>query len=222
MKHKVIYVGLQRCGTKTFSRFFAKNGYRSFTWAHTAQTDLLNLVQQGRWVEILNSGIFNQFDVFDDYPFYLPEFSRFLVNYIPNCKVVFMTRPPQDWFKSMLVHSKGLTLGEIEEHCYRYDRLGELDFLRRYGVEDVHKLNMIGMKNHYCRMYELHSEEIRYKFKDLPADRFYEGDLYNPEKFAEMNAQLNLNLEFTEELHAHKSGETIDDTLRRHKYMFVP
>lgn len=222
MKPKILYVGLQRCGTKTFSRFFARNGYRSFTWVHTAQTNLQEMVQQGKWVEVLNSGIFNQFDVFDDYPFYLPEFARFLVNYIPNSKVVFMTRPADDWFKSMLVHSKGLTLGELEEHCYRYNRLGELAFLKQYGIDNLKKLNMIGMKDHYCRMYQLHIEEIRYKFKDLPADRFFEGSLYDSNKFVAMNEQLGLNLEFTDEMHAHKSDEQIEDTFRRHKYLFVP
>ncbi|MFA9476628.1 MAG: hypothetical protein ACERJ2_19025, partial [Filomicrobium sp.] len=74
---KFVYTGMQRCGTKSFGDFFRKNGYRVFSWSETVTTDLHGLFADGKWLDILNSGIFNDYDVFEDAPFSDPVFARF-------------------------------------------------------------------------------------------------------------------------------------------------
>lgn len=213
---KIFYVGMQRCGTKSFGELFRQNGFRVCSWADIERLELPRLVIEGKWLDILQSGIFEQFDVFEDGPFQNPEFSLFLSNYVPNSKFVYFHRPADDWYKSMVTHSHGRTLGNAGRHCYKYDRLDELRFIREQAGVEMEKLNLTGMKHHYTRCYELHKEKILYLFADLPQERFYADALYNKEKFDKMNMQLGLGLSDTQEVHTHKSPLSFSDVMQEH------
>ena len=69
----------------------------------------------------------------------------------------------------MVTHSNGLTLGHILRHSYFYDRLEELDFHDKYdkNFNNIKKLPIIGMKEHYSRIYMKHKLQIKAKFKNL-------------------------------------------------------
>ena len=86
---KFIYLGMQRCGTKSFGDFFRKNGFQVFSWNENLQYKIADLYWEGKWLEILESGISEKSDVFEDGPFYFPESARFLANYMPNPRFIY-------------------------------------------------------------------------------------------------------------------------------------
>ena len=209
---------MQRCGTKSFGDFFRKNGYRIFSWKQIAEYKIPELFFDNKWIEIIESGIFEDFDVFEDGTFFEPQFSRFLANYIPESKFVYFDRPIEDWFKSMITHSDGLTLGHILRHCYFYDRLEELDFHEKYdkGLKEIKKLPIIGMKDHYSRIYLRHKLQIKAKFKHLDKTRFFSASLYEKDKFERMSNHFGLNLKDTSETKSHVSSKTLSQVVSRY------
>lgn len=216
---KLIYVGMQRCGTKSFGDFFRKQGMRIFSWAEIERHELGRLWFEGRWQEILNSGIFQDYDVFEDGPFQDPAFSRFLSHSVAGSRFVYFHRPPSDWYKSMVTHSKGLTLGDVGRHCYTYDRLEDLHFLREELGAGVKKLSLVGMKEHYERIYSRHHRQILERFSTIEPSRFYVDELYNAEKFMRLCQHFGMAAGAAEDQHSHRSSVSFADVLRAQKYL---
>lgn len=216
---KLVYVGMQRCGTKSFGDFFRQRGMRVFSWAEIERHELGRKWFEGRWLEILNSGIFQDFDVFEDGPFQDPAFSRFLSQSVAESRFVYFHRPSSDWYKSMVTHSKGLTLGDVGRHCYTYDRLEDLHFLRAELGAGVKKLSLIGMKEHYERLYNRHHRQILEKFSTIDPSRFFVDELYNAEKFAHLCRHFGMEAGGEVDQHSHRSSVSVAEVLRAHRYL---
>jgi hypothetical protein len=217
---KIFYLGMQRCGTKSFGEFFSKNGYRVWTHKDTQKAKLGKLVFERRYLEIINSGMFDDFDVFEDAPFYSPDFARFIANYVEGSSFVYFERPAAAWYDSMVKHSGGMTLGPVERHCYSYDRLDDLDYIRSNSDTKVHKLSLVGMRKHYINQYELHRDRIHALFRDMPSNRFYSDQLYNKDKLVKLNEAFQLKLKDLDEIHTHKSKLTVADILKNNNNAF--
>lgn len=115
---KFIYLGLQRCGTKTFGDFFKKNNYRVFSRDQTEKFKLMDYWFNCDWNKIISLNIFNDYDVFEDFPFCDPVFVRYLSNNIQNLNFVYFDRPSVDWYKSMVTHTDGMNPGNILYHSF--------------------------------------------------------------------------------------------------------
>ena len=217
---KFFYVGMQRCGTKSFGDFFKREGFRVFSWPEITRYNLSNDWFDGHWLKILQSEVIKGYDVFEDGPFQDPQFAKFLSQHIDGSKFIYFQRPADDWYKSMVTHSRGLTLGDLTRHCYAFDRLEELNFMRQNGLGNLKKLNMLGMKSHYVRIYKRHQDQIFEKFSHQPSDNFFFCDLYDPEKFRKMCEHFSLRFNKVQEQHSHKSQQNFSDVVREHKYMF--
>ncbi len=209
-KDYIFYVGMQRCGTKSFGEFFNKNHYAVCSWEQIASNNWLDIAHDGNYLEIINSKEFNSYQVFEDGPFYRIEFIKFLYHYLPKSKFVYYYRPPSDWFKSMISHSEGQTLGEnkkaLEIHCHLYDRLQDYLFLKNEVQADINKMMLFDNYKHYTDQYIKHQNQIRLFFSNKPKDRYFEASLYDSNKFKTMNDHFNLSLKFTDEVHTHKSN----------------
>lgn len=219
---KFFYLGMQRCGTKSFGDFFRKNGFNVCSWNEIVRHRIGELYWSGQWLDILKCGIFEKYDVFEDGPFFHPQFARFLANYVPNSRFVYFHRPSDDWFKSMITHSNGLTLGQISRHAYLYDRLEEMEFLRDNFDEfdKISKLPMIGMKDHYTRLYRRHQLQVSALFKDFKQERFFSESLYDESKFEKMSRKFGLRLQDSSEQKSHQSNVSFSEVISNHKYLY--
>ena len=94
-----------------------------FSWKQIKAAEVSERWFQGKWNQIIDSGIFDEYDVFEDGPFSDPNFAAFLSNNIPDSRFVYFERPVEDWYKSMVTHSAGLTPGNLIRHAHVYDRL---------------------------------------------------------------------------------------------------
>lgn len=217
---KIFYVGTQRSGTKSFGEFFKRNGLRVFSWEQCRETDLAGAVYRGRWLHVLKSGLFDDFDVYEDTPFWNPEFVAFIYHYIPESHFVYFHRPPRDWYRSMVTHSAGLTLGPIRRHCYYYDRLEELAFLQDELDGNLKRLPLIGMSRHYEEVYLRHRSRIEERFRQFDESRVFSASLYDKNKFKNMADHFGLKLKDKSEQHAHKSSESVASVMKRYPYLF--
>lgn len=211
---KIVYVGKQRCGTTSFGDFFEANGFKRFGWRQIEKSGLSELHYQMRWGEILELGLLNDYQVFEDGPFQDPRFALFLYRNLGGVRIAYLRRPPEDWFTSMLKHSRGYTLGDLEKHCFSYDLLPELNYLQNASQDTKpEKLKIELMKSHYVKKYLDHQFQVHYLFQTLPTGHFFSGDLYTPGVFAEIANYFGLEPELTADKRSHKSTASISDIL---------
>ena len=217
---KIFYLGWQRCGTKSFGHHFHSAGYKVCSWKTTARLGIDKLVHERRYLEVLNSNVLSEFDIFEDSPFNFPDFARFIRNYVEDARFVFFHRPEDDWYRSMVTHSNGLSFGDIYQHCYIYDRLDELDFILQSGAPIPSRLSLLGNKKHYTEIYKRHKTQIRHLFSDLPTTQYFEASLYDDKKFENLQSNFNLKDNFPSETHVHKSKSDFKSTVVKHSYLF--
>jgi hypothetical protein len=211
-KGKIFYISLQRCGTKSFSTCFKNNGYKVATWENTNAHDWVRKVFEGRYEEVINSKFFKNAQVFDDSPWYMVPFMKYLYQKLPQSKFVYFHRPAKDWFRSMISHSKGETLGVPKRHCEFYNRLEEyfhgIDHLENMPEE---KLNLSNQEAHYIKQHRKHQLEIRNFFEHAPSERFFYGELYDEDKYKKLSNAFNLDLTYQHDVHIHRSKLKISD-----------
>ena len=217
---KIFYVSLQRSGTKSFGNFFKKNGYQVLSWPQSYSLNLNQLILDGQWLHFLKSGLIEKFDVFEDSPFWVPELVSFIYQYVPDSRFVYFSRPSADWYRSMVTHSDGLTLGSVDWHCYWYDRLDDLEMLRDNGRLSPKKLPMLGMQRHYERIFLEHERKVKARFARFDASRFFVGHLYDKDKYKQMAEHFSLKLDDTADEHIHKSKRTVSDVLDKHRFLY--
>ena len=217
---KYFYAGMQRSGTKSFGDFFRKNNYRVFSWKQVEDYGVSERWFYGKWVELLDSGIFEEFDVFEDGPFFDPNFVAFLSNNIKDSSFVYFERPSEDWYKSMVTHSNGLSLGDLKRHAYIYDRLEEMAFVERETGTRPQKLPIIGMKAHYEAVYKRHKYQIKAKLEPLDSSRVFFGDLYDNKKFEKMCSHFCLDVGDKSEQKSHQTPNTFTEIIHNHQYLF--
>ena len=120
--NRIFCISMQRSGTTSVGDFFSSFGYpvarNSIAWKNKWSKHWYN----GDYDSIFSSKEFNSYQVFEDDPWWLPEFYKVLYHKFPNAKFILLTRDSESWFNSMLSHSKGKTLGNTKLHCKIYRR----------------------------------------------------------------------------------------------------
>lgn len=80
---------MKRRGTKSFGLFFRNNGLKVFSLKDTEFLNINNLYFDGKLNEIFKTGIFEAYDVYEDFSFYDPFYAKILANEIPGTKFVY-------------------------------------------------------------------------------------------------------------------------------------
>jgi hypothetical protein len=203
---KIFYVSLQRSGTKSFGEFFRRNGYAVASWPETRRFGwTVEALIEGKLRWLVESESFNAYSVFEDGPWFDIAVTKYLYWHYPNSRFVYFGRPVEDWFKSMLAHSRGRIIGNPKRHCVIYNRLAEYYAAVEAG-DSQPKLSMVGQFEHYRVQFENHALRIQAFFEDKPKHRFFRGDLYDKDKWKKLNEQMGLGLANLADVHIHKSA----------------
>jgi tetratricopeptide (TPR) repeat protein len=211
---KIFYVGFQRVGTKSFGRFMELNGFNVASWDVSSKYGWSELYSNVNFNAILNSKSFQFYDVFEDGPWFHPELVKFLYHEVKDSKFVMLKRPAEDWFKSMITHSAGFTLGNIRRHCEIYERMDDYIWLRQHtDLSDDMRLSLFDKPEHYMNVYNRKTSEIQLFFERMPdgTDRFFDGDLYDNKKYAKIAEFLKIRKPMLLDVSVHKSAVTIED-----------
>jgi len=218
---KIFFIGMPRCGTKSFSTFLKQNNFKVLDWEPNSRNEISAMYFSGKLNDLINTKYIKDHEVFEDSPFFHPHLAKFISNYISDSYFVYFYRPAEDWYISMLKHSDGKTFENLKEHAYTYDRMEELDFLDKnyHGDVNIKSLSMIGLKDHYIRQYEKHKLKIFSFFKDDNFDksRFFSASLYDEQKFQKMSNHFNLNCKFLDDVKVHESRVTLEEVIKKHE-----
>ncbi len=203
---------MQRSGTTSVGVFFKKFGYAVADWPTSRRNKWSYFWEQGNMEAIFNSEDFKKNQVFEDDPWWLPEFYKVLYHRFPGSKFILFTRDKDAWFDSMVSHSKGKVLGNTKRHCKIYRR--EDDFYRlkeSQGLDDYNEkkidnlLSLEGHREHYTSIYHRRNEEIKEFFSDKDSSCFFICTLEDPEKWKKLGAFMEIEIPEGFDVHANKS-----------------
>ncbi len=213
-RSKIFCLSMQRTGTTSVGKFFKSFGYNVAGWPESKRNNWSYHWEQGNFEKIFNSKDFRSNQVFEDDPWWLPEFYKVLYHRFPNSKFILFTRNEDKWFNSMLSHSKGKILGNTKIHCKVYRR--EEDFLNTFqkqkerllydGKKSDNLLELKGYENHYKKLYFTRNVEVKDYFALKAPESFFTCTLEDPLKWQKLAGFMNLKIPQYFDIHENKSN----------------
>lgn len=210
--HRVFCISMQRNGTTSVGNFFAHFGYPVAKWNTSKKNQWSRCWYDGNFEAIFKSGDFLSYQVFEDDPWWLLEFYKVLYHRFPNAKFIMLTRDSDAWFRSMLSHSGGKTIGNTQGHCkaYRrekefYDQLDSNQSFSPIAYENDNLLPLAGFEQHYKDIYEVRNREIISFFTEKGSDCLFTGSLDDDDKWKKLGAFMGIAVPEDFEVHSNKS-----------------
>ncbi len=188
----VFCIGMQRSGTTSFGNFCADTlGLKRRGFDISIANEWTRAWMEGRHERIFASPDFRTTQVFEDDPWWCPDYYKVLAPRFPGAKFVLITRDSAKWFRSLKAHSGGKSLGHTDLHVAIYGRADEFEALkadaRKSGIPfkkiNWQGLSLEGWDDHYKAAYEAHTAAATAWFAEHAPDRFLHIDLDDPDKF---------------------------------------
>jgi len=210
MKDKIFCISMQRTGTSSIGDFFESNGLRRV--GHQLSDQLLWSRKwfEGDYESIFSDEKFINAEILEDDPFWYPDFFKVIFHRFPEAKFVFLYRDSDSWFKSMITHSNGHSLGMTDVHSKIYSREADLFWLRN-NIEDYNEKRRQGMvlydkAEHYKMIYEVYKSNVVNFFKDKNAKRYFISDLKSPTLWKDLADWSDIEIDDSNDVfHAHKT-----------------
>lgn len=203
---------MQRTGTTSVGNFFSHFGFSVSRWSDSKKSQWSKLWYEGDLESIFKSDYFKSTQLFEDGPWWFPDFYKILYHRFPNSKFILFTRDSESWFKSMLSHSNGQTLGNTKIHSKVYRR--EKEFYEALETNNNSKLlkdnsqiklSLIGFEQHYRNLYEIRNKEIIAFFEKHNPNRLIHCDLSDVNKWQKLGSFLKIDVPKNFEVHSNKS-----------------
>lgn len=210
---KIFCLSMQRTGTTSVGQFFKDRGFKVAGYNYERSMKWSELRFIGNYEAIFKTNGFNDFQVFEDNPWWENDFYKFLFHRFPNSKFILFKRNSDRWFDSMMSHSNGMTLGNTFRHSKLYNR--ELEYYENYPNKDNYKNiktidNLLELneqhREHYKRVYELRNKEVLDFFNFFDKSRLIYLELEDPMKWMKLGAFFNIEVEENYESHKNKSN----------------
>lgn len=208
---KIFCLSMQRSGTSSVGDFLEQWGLKRMGHQLSRANDWSRHWYNGNYEAIFSSELFREHEVYEDDPFWFPDFFKCVYHRVPDSRFILLYRDSDSWFKSMVRHSYGFTLGQTEIHAKIYRREEELQWLAR-NIPDfkarMPKLMVLYDKAaHYKAAYERHIAEIEAFFVGPRASSVYMAKLGDPDAWPGMKEWLGLpDKEGVKmEVHTHKA-----------------
>lgn len=207
-RQKIFCVSIQRTGTTSTGMFFKDFGFSVADWPMSQKNNWTYHWDQGDFETIFKSNDFKNHQVFEDDPWWLPNFYKVLYHRFPGAKFILFTRDANTWFKSMLNHSNGMVIGDIERHCRIYRREKEYDQLLIDSKENTkpnNSMSLKGCKNHYTYLYNLHNRDVQSFFNINAPEALFSCELEDPLKWKKLGAFIGIEIPENYDVHVHRS-----------------
>jgi len=215
-KIRIFCISMQRSGTTSVSDFFKSFGYPTLSDNKKLTRYWSKCWYEGDFETIFKSKEFLSYQVFEDNPWWNPDFYKVLYHRFPNSKFILMDRDSNDWFNSMLSLTDGKTLGNTKRHCKVYRRELEfyqnLDFNEDFKPKDLEVDNLMelkGFEEQYKSIYELHNREVIDFFKKKDPNSFFYSSLNDKNKWTELGKFLGIEVPKDFEIHSNRSNKKI-------------
>ena len=202
---------MQRTGTTSVGQFFKDYDYKVATWNISRKNNWSVEWFKGDFESIFRSNDFRSNQVFEDDPWWCPDFYKVLFHRFPKSKFVLLERDADEWFNSMVKHSSGKTLGNTHLHAVIYNRLDEFSCNNfkeenRYTpiLDNLLPLDETYRKK-YTSFYKLRNKEVKDYFDRFGKDRIIIIQLEDKDKWQKLGLFLKIKVNLDYEVHANKS-----------------
>ncbi|MHA7865790.1 sulfotransferase [Flagellimonas marinaquae] len=211
--HRVFVISYQRTGTTSVADFFRYHGYPVASVHHAWKNNWHRHWYDGNFEAIFKSLDFKCCQVFQDEPFYYPEFYKYLFHRFPKARFVLFDRNADAWFNSMHRFKNGKNLGNtrIESKVYRreqefYEMLdnNNSNFMPCNTSLD-RLMELSGHERHYKQIYETRNREVMEFFSEHGPDRLFSCSLEDSEKWQKMGTFFNIKVPKDFEMHSNRT-----------------
>lgn len=212
-KAKIFCISMQRTGTTSVGKFFKAHGFTSAGWRETKKNNWGQQYFVGDYESIFKSNDFKLNQVFEDGPWSVEHFYKYLFHKFPDAKFVLFTRDSDKWFDSMMKHSNGKTVGNTFRHCCFYQRESEYynfiqgnhDFMSN-EIDNLLELNE-SHRQHYTSIFNNRNRQVLDFFKSFDPEnkRFIHLELEQKDKWIKLGQFFNFEVPTDFEIHVNKS-----------------
>ena len=189
---KIIYLSPQRSATKTFNTFCRKLNIKGLKWPeqNKAKFDLFAIREE--YDKIINHSLFDEHQAFSDTPFWDLKLAEYIKAHCEEVFFVYLKRPFESWFKSMVTHSMGMTFDDIKVHAYYYRRTKDVKFLNSIGLKPE-ALNIMDNYTFYEDWYNKNNISTLKFLSQIPDKYSFIGQLNNENVWEEMFSKFNVD-----------------------------
>lgn len=211
-RSKIFCISLQRTGTTSTGQFFKDHGYSVATYGLSNKNLWTISYFKGNYEGVFRSKDFRNSQVFEDDPWWLGDFYKVLYHRFPDSKFILLERDVDQWFDSMISHSKGRTLGNTHIHCAQYQRLKEFHELDGISQDNIYTGvvdNVLPLgeeqREHYTSFYKIRNEEVLLFFHHHDSRRLFNARLDDKDLWQKMGRFFCIDVESAYNIHLNKS-----------------
>lgn len=207
---KIFCLSMQRTGTSSIGDFLEQFGLSRVGSQISNKSRWPHHWLAGNFDAILDDPQFIEADVLEDDPWWFPEFYKFAYHKFPGSRFILLERDSDSWFRSMISHSNGYSLGNTKIHAKIYRREPEyhwlLDNVPKFGSNRTQEMILFDKPQHYMDVYKLHNREVKSFFGAVAPNQFFTANLADKELWKNLTVWLNLPQtgEQADSMHSHK------------------
>ena len=194
---KIFVLSRQKCATTSTGDFLRHHGLSCAGADGTNNRIWGVLALSGQHEDIFNSQRFQEHQAFEDDPWWMRGMADILVDKFPDGLYILVERDADQWFDSMIAHSKSVGLGFSAIHLLEYERGEDLaNYLlnnrvviqneRAFPLTEEHRA-------HYTRLYRERLGHTLQLFEESGLnERLCHVQLSDPEKWQKIGRFLDL------------------------------
>lgn len=183
---KVFCLSMQRSGTTSVGDWLEAHGLQRSGSPTSVRLQWTRKWLAGDFDGIFNSKEFIDTEIFEDDPWWCPNFYESINARYPTARFILLEREPEEWFQSLCRHSRGQNAGDSDIHARIYGREEELAQILADNSSlqacASGLLSIIEHRDHYIQIYQQHIAAVRSFFADMPQKIFY-ARLEEPDVF---------------------------------------
>ncbi len=211
---KIFCISFQRTGTTSTGQFFRDRGFRVASWSMSRRNDWTLKWFRGDYEAIFRSVEFKYSQVFEDDPWWCADFYKVLFHRFPASRFILLERDADQWFDSMVAHSKGKSLGNTHCHAATYSRMEEyyaLGAVKEHAyTADIDNLLPLddAYREHYKRVYANRHREVKLFFEVHDSTRLFNARIEDPKLWPKLGAFFRLEVAPGYAVHVNKTNKT--------------
>lgn len=187
---------MQRNGTSSVGDFLEQWGVKRIGSPQSNRNRWPLHWLEGDFESIFSHADFKEAVVFEDDPWWFPEFYRVLYHRFPESHFILLERDSDAWFRSLIRHSNGYSVGRTELHAKLYRREDDHHWLKQhipeYGNKRSQEMVLYDKAQHYISVYERHNREVKAFFAERAPERLFNADLDEKELWQRLADWLQL------------------------------
>jgi hypothetical protein len=209
---RIFCISIQKTGTTSVGNFFQEFGFPTAQWEDSDKGNWTKKWYDGDFESIFGSPFFKSFQVFEDTPWWFPEFYKVLYHRFPNAKFILFVRSADDWFESMCKAYHGESEETLKIHAKLYRR--EDEFYREIeSLNDIEQkrkalirfMDLNNKADHYKSLYRMRNREVIQYFEDRESNKLIVCDLNDKNKWNKLANFFNFTIPEDFSIHSNRT-----------------